>query len=75
MPSGNRLRDEIEKFRAGLGCEAAEGDALELLPETLDVVGMAVAEAADRDAGDEIEILVPVDVGNRATPGVVDHDL
>ena len=75
MPSGSSLADQIEKSRAGLGGEAAERDALELLLDALDVVGMAVAETADSDAGDEIEVLVPVDVGDRAALGVVDRDL
>jgi hypothetical protein len=57
------------------GRETAEGDAFELLRETFDVVGMTVAETANRDTGDEIEILIPVDVGDRATRGTVDHDL
>src|SRR5208282_5267156 len=67
---GDSLReqpgDQIEKTGAVLSREAAEGDAIELLLETLDVVRMAMAETADRDAGDEVEILVAVDVGDRA---------
>src|SRR5208282_2946498 len=76
---GDSLReqpgDQIEKTGAVLSREAAEGDAIELLLETLDVVRMAMAETADRDAGDEVEILVAVDVGDRAAAGAVDHDL
>src|SRR5271170_531000 len=76
---GDALRqqptDQIEKAGAVLRREAAEGDVIQLLLETLDVVRMAMAETAHRDAGDEIEILVPVYVGNRATQGVVDDDL
>ena len=36
---------------------------------------MAVADAADRDARDEVEIFVAVDVGDGAALGVVDDDL
>ena len=76
---GNPFRqqpgDQIEKMGAVLGREAAESDVIELLLETLDVVRMAMAETADRDAGDEVEIFVAVDVGDGAAAGAVDHDL
>src|SRR5262249_35734451 len=52
-----------------------EGTAAELLAETFDIVGMTVADAADRDAGDEVQIFVPVDVDDGAAFRVVHHDL
>src|SRR6266853_1043454 len=66
---GQHAADQLEETDAGVGREAAKGDALELLFETLHIMWMAVAEAADGDARDKIEIFVAVDVGNRATPG------
>src|SRR5262249_10259002 len=46
-----QIADELEEPGAGLGREAAEGGARELLADALDVMGMAVADAADRYAG------------------------
>ncbi len=69
------LADQVEKARAILGREAAEGDAAELLGEASDVVRMGVADAADRDAGDEIQVFVAVDIDDGAALGVVHHDL
>ena len=75
IPSGRSEATILRKRTRALGGEAAEGRPLELLLEALDVVRMAVADAADGDAGDEIEIFVAVDVGDRAALGVVDDDL
>jgi hypothetical protein len=66
---------QVEKIGAGLGREAAERNAFELLLYAFDIVGVAMTETADPNASDEIEVLLPVDVGDRATPGVVDSDL
>src|SRR5512144_1770899 len=54
------LRHQLEEARAGLGGEAAEGEPLRLALERLDVVRVAVADAADRDARDEVDVLVAV---------------
>ena len=75
MPSGSRPPTSFRKLARVSRGEAAEGDFLELLGDALDVVGMAVAEAADRHAGDEVEILAAVHVGDDAALGVVDGDL
>src|SRR5262249_21548951 len=69
-----QIADELEKAGAGLGREAAEGCARELLADALDVVGMTVADAADCYAGNEIEIFIAVDVVNRATPSAIHCD-
>src|SRR3984957_19551029 len=66
---------DLEKARASFGGEAAKGRSFELLPEALDVVRMAMADAADGDAPAESEIFVAVDVGDRATLCVVDDNL
>ena len=65
----------MRKRAAALGGEAAESGPVELFLEALDVVRMAMAQAANRDAGDEVEILVAVDVGDGAALGVVHDDL
>ncbi len=67
--------DKIEEARPRFGCEAAEGRPFELLPDALHIVGMAVSDAANGDAGDEVEILVAVHVGDGAAFRVVDDDL
>src|SRR6266403_2469402 len=72
---GQQLADQIEKTCTGLGCEAAEGDTTELFVETFDVVRMRVADTADRDTGNEIQILIPIDVDDGAAFRVVHHDL
>ena len=74
-PLRQRRGDAAEELRARFGREAAEGDAFELLLEPRDIARMRVAEAADRDAGDEVEIFVAVDVGDRAALRMVDDDL
>src|SRR5262249_3524099 len=51
---------ELENLRAGLGGEAAEGDPLDLALGRLDVMRMTVADAAHRDAGNEVDVLVAV---------------
>ena len=45
---GQQLAHQVEETRAGLGREAAEGNAAELLAETFDIVRMRVADAANR---------------------------
>ena len=72
---GQQLADQIEKTRTGLGREAAEGDTTELLVETFDVVRMRVADTADCDTGDEIQILIPIDVDDGSAFRVVHNDL
>ena len=75
IPSGSGRGDALEELGARLRREAAEGRPLELLLEARDIARMRMAEAADRDAGDEVEILVAVDVGDRAALRMVDDDL
>src|SRR6266705_1900620 len=72
---GQHAADQLKETGAGVGREAAKGNAVELLCETLHIMWMAVAQTADGDAGDKIEILIAVDVGDRATPGAVDRKL
>src|ERR1700677_1850775 len=67
--------DEIEEARPRLSREAAECDAVELLLDPLHIMRVAVTDAADGDAGYEVEIFVAVNVGNGAALGVVDDDL
>ena len=57
--------EAVEEPGARLRREAAEGQPLYLLLQRLDVVGMAVADAADADAGDEVDVLVAVLVDQR----------
>src|SRR5262249_208825 len=59
---------------ARLRGEAAESQALHLPFQRLDVVRMAVADAADADAGDEVDVLVAVlIVEHRAGPSRHGH--
>src|SRR5439155_24541904 len=58
--------EQLQELRTHLRREAAEGQFLDLLPNAGDVVRVAVAHAADRDAGDEVDVLVPVLVGQPA---------
>ena len=74
-PLRERRGDALEELRARFGREAAKGGPVELLLEARDVARMRVAEAADRNAGDEVEIFVAVDVGDRAALGMIDDDL
>src|SRR5260370_39666681 len=48
---GQHAADQFEETGASVGCEATEGDAVELFPEALDLTGMAGAKAADGNAG------------------------
>ena len=66
QPLGRDGGDQVEELRARLRREAAEGEPLDLALERLDVVGMAMTDAADGDAGDEIDVLVAVLVDQRA---------
>ncbi len=66
---------QVQELGPVLGGEAAEGGLAELLGQGLDVGRMAVAEAADGDAGDEVQVLGPVGVDDGAAVGVVDGDL
>ena len=59
--------EQIEEAGSRLRREAAEGQPLHLLLERLDVVRVAVADAADADAGDEVDVLVTVLVVERET--------
>src|SRR5215831_3898838 len=60
---------------SGLCCEATERDAIELLLKALDVVRVAMTKTADRDACDEIEIFIAIDVDYRTALGAVDDNL
>ncbi len=53
-------RQQRQEGRPHPGREAAEGQALQLLLDAGDVVGMAVADAPHGDAGDEVDVVVPV---------------
>ena len=75
IPSGSSEATRLRKRARVSVVKLPKVDPFELLLEALDVVGMAMADAADRDAGDEVEIFVAVDVGDRAALGVVDDDL
>ena len=70
-----QFADEFEEPGPGLSREAAQSGTRKLLAYTPHVMGMAVADAANGDTGNKIEIFVAVDVGNRATPGAVDREL
>src|SRR5205823_5733441 len=61
---------QLEELRAGLGGEATEAQALDLALDGRDVVGMAVADAAHRDAGHQVDVLVAVLVDERAAAAV-----
>ena len=74
-PLRQRRGDALKELRARFGREAAEGDALDLLLEPGDKARMRVAEAANRNACDEVEIFVAVDVGDRAALRMIDDDL
>src|SRR5262245_3152252 len=60
-----QLADEFEETGPGLGREAAESGTGELFTDTPHVMGMAVADAPNRDTGNEIEIFVAIDIENR----------
>src|SRR2546427_470283 len=60
MTSRTHSGHGIEKLRARFRGEAAEGEPLDLALERLDVVGVAVTDAAHGDAGDEVDVLVAV---------------
>src|SRR5262245_53543186 len=70
-----QLADEFEEPGPGLSREAAQSGTGELLAYTPHVMGMAVADAANGDTGDEIEIFIAVDVENRAASRAIDHNL
>ena len=70
-----QVTDKLEEACAGLGREAAERRARELLADAFDVMGVAVTDAAHRNACNKIEIFVPVDVINRATLCAINRDL
>ncbi len=57
--------EELEEPRPRFRREAAEGQRLDLPLQRLDVVGMAVPDAADGDARDEVDVLVAVLVDER----------
>ena len=71
---GQQLAYQIDEGRAGLGSEAAEASAGELLVETLDIVRMTMPDAANRHAGNEIQIFVSIRVDNGAAAGPVYGD-
>ena len=59
-------RQQVEEARPRLGREAPEGQPLGLALQRLDVMRVAVADAADADARDEVDVLVAVLVDQRA---------
>src|SRR5262245_27908779 len=67
--------DKLEEAGTRLGREAAKGGARELLADALHIVRVAMADAAHCNAGDKVEIFVPVDVVNRATACAINRDL
>src|SRR5215831_18125271 len=58
-PSGVTEDSRSRNF-ARVGGEAPEGDPLDLALERFDVMRMTVADAAHRDTGDEVDVLVAV---------------
>ena len=64
-PFRGQGREHLEEARPRLRGEAAEGELLHLPLERLDVVRVAVADRADGDARDEIDVLLPVLVDER----------
>ena len=70
---GSLRTESRRQCRAGRSIRIAS--TAELLAETFDIVGMTVADTADRDAGNEIQIFISIDVDDGATLGTVDHDL
>ena len=62
---GGEGGEQVEEAGARLGGEAAERERLDLALERVDVVRMAVPDAADGDARDEVEVLVAVLVDER----------
>src|SRR4030095_9789940 len=57
--------EQVEEAGPRLRGEAAERERLDLALERVDVVRMAVPDAADGDARDEVEVLVAVLVDER----------
>jgi hypothetical protein len=62
---GSEGGEQVEEAGSRLGGEAAERERLDLALERVDVVRMAVPDAADGDARDEVEVLVAVLVDER----------
>src|SRR5262249_55161835 len=62
---GHHRREQLERAPPRLGREAAEGQRLHLPLQRLHVVRVAMTDAADRDAGDEVDVLVAVLVDER----------
>src|SRR2546430_9651499 len=72
---GQQLAYQLKKVCTGVGRKAAKSKTSELFAQTFDVIRMAVADAANRDTGNEIEIFISVYVDNGAATGTVDDDL
>ena len=72
---GEQATDKLEEAGACFGREAAESGACELLADALDIMGVAVANAAHRNARNKVEIFVPIDVVNRAALRAIDRNL
>ena len=70
-----QVTDKLEEAGARFGREAAESGARELLADALHIMGVAVPDAAHRNAGNKVEIFVPIDVVNRAALCAIDRDL
>ena len=70
-----QVTDKLEEPCARFGCEAAERGARQLLTDTLDIMGVTVADAAHRNTGDKVEIFVPIDIVDRATLCAINRDL
>src|SRR6185369_3827995 len=62
---GREGGEQVEEAGSCLRGEAAEREGLDLALERVDVVRMAVPDAADGDARDEVEVLVAVLVDER----------
>src|SRR4029453_6610822 len=60
QPLRRQRGQSLQEPRTRLRGEASERQPLDLTLERLDVVGVAVADAADSDAGDEVDVLVAV---------------
>jgi hypothetical protein len=71
----SELGEQLEEPDARLRGEAADRESLELPRQGGDEARMRVTEARDRDAGEEVEVLLAVDVGQRAAPTLGEREL
>jgi hypothetical protein len=70
-----KITHEGEEAGSGLGRETAEGRTRQLFADAFHIVRVAVTNAADSDAGNEIEIFVSVDIINCTAKRTIDGNL